>query len=122
MGPAARHSKANKELDWWKEKFALFWVPAPGAERVDSCPLADSPSLTVGKSSYRWWEGVTCRNSTVSSDSHLEVGHQQSDQRHRDGFRYSLSSVLGSVCSCFLRPILRVVAASLLATVWSSCS
>ena len=117
MGPAAHRSKVNKGLGWWKEKFALFWVPTPGAERVDSWPVADYPSLTVGKSSYRRWEGVTCRNSTVSSDSHLEVGHQQSDQRHRGGFRYSLSLVLGPVCLCFLRPVLRTVAASLMATV-----
>ena len=33
-----------------------------------------SPVQPVGKSFYRLREGVTCRNSTVSSDSHLEVG------------------------------------------------
>ena len=34
-----------------------------------------------------------CRNSTVSSDSHLEIGHRWSDQRHLGCFKYSYSSV-----------------------------
>ena len=40
----------NHYIGGWKEKFALFWVLAPRAERVGSCPVADSPSLTVGRS------------------------------------------------------------------------
>ena len=43
----------------------------------------------VGKSFYRLREGATRRNSTVSSDSHLEFGHQWSDERHLDCGRYS---------------------------------
>ena len=31
---------------------------------------------------YRQREGATRRNSTVSSDSHLEIRHQWSDQCH----------------------------------------
>ena len=34
-------------------------------------------------------EGVTCRNSTVSSDSHTEIGHLWSDQSHLDCFKNS---------------------------------
>ena len=34
------------------------------------------------ESFYRQREGATCRNSTVSSDSHLEIGHLWSDQHH----------------------------------------
>ena len=37
----------------------------------------------------------------VSSDGHLEVGHQWSDQHHLDCFRYSLPSVPELVCSNF---------------------
>ena len=42
-----------------------------------------------GKSFYRQKEGPTCRNSTVSSDSHLQIGHQWSDQCHLDCLRYN---------------------------------
>ena len=37
-------------------------------------------------------EAATCRNSTDSSDSHLEIGHQWSDQHHVGCFKYSYSS------------------------------
>ena len=47
-------------------------------------------------------EETTCRNSTVSSDSHLETGHQWSDQCHFDCFKYGRSSVPGLVCTHFL--------------------
>ena len=33
--------------------------------------------------------GSTCRNSTVISNSHLQIDHQWSDQHHLDCFRYS---------------------------------
>ena len=32
---------------------------------------------------------IAYRNSTVSSDSHLQIGHQWIDQHHLDHFRYS---------------------------------
>ena len=69
----------------------------------DSCPKTDSPHLwqPVNKSFYRWKEGATCRNSTVSSDSHLAIGRQWSDQHHLDCFKYSWSLVPGSICSQF---------------------
>ena len=38
---------------------------------------------------YRWREGVTCRNSTVSSDSHLQSDHWWSDQHHLDCLKYN---------------------------------
>ena len=31
--------------------------------------------------------GAARRNSTVSSESHLETGHRRSDQRHPDSFK-----------------------------------
>ena len=66
------------------------WGREGGLLSSGRLPLTDSRQEL-----FRWREAVTCRNSTVSSDSHLEVGHQQSDQCHQDCFRYSLSSLLG---------------------------
>ena len=44
--------------------------------KASSSP-APSTALTIrGKSFYRQREGAICRNSTVSSDSQLEIGHQ----------------------------------------------
>ena len=59
--------------------------------RAYTSPKANSPPhpQLVGKSFYRLREEATCRNSTVSSDSHLEIGHQWSDQYHLDCFKYS---------------------------------
>ena len=91
-GPAAHCSKANKEARLVERKVCFIldagnWA----AGRVDGCPKADSPHprQSVGKSFYRQREGPTCRNNAVSSDSHLEIGHRLSDQRHLDCFRYS---------------------------------
>ena len=44
---------------------------------MDSCPKADSPSSqqSGGKSFYRQRKEAIYRNCTVSSDSHLEIGH-----------------------------------------------
>ena len=60
--------------------------------------------------------GTACRNSTVICNSHLPIGHQLSDQCHLR-FRYSQSSVPGSICSHFLWPVLRIVAAHVLGIV-----
>ena len=49
----------------WRGKFALFQMLATGGV------------------------GTICRNSTVISESHLQSGHQWSDQRHLGCFRYS---------------------------------
>ena len=102
-GPLLASLKPIKRPGWWKGKFALFWMLATlGEGRVEACPKASSPiSQSVGKKFYRWREGATCRNSTVSSDSHLEVGHPWSDQHHL--------GCLGSVCFHFLRPVVQIV-------------
>ena len=54
-----------------------------------------------------------CRNSTVSSDSHLETGHWWSDLCHLDGF--SILQLQDLFVSSSLRPILRIVAAYVMA-------
>ena len=94
----------QKPINRWKGNFAFFWMPAtPGGQRghggrADLCLKADWQSQSVGKCFYRQRERATCVNSTVSSDSHLPIGHQGPDQHHLGCFRYSESSVPGSVC------------------------
>ena len=71
---------------------------------------------------YRLREGATCRNSTVSSDSHLAVAI--------GGLTSIILIVLSAVSLHFQgqlvlissRPVLGIVAAHVIATVWSSCS
>ena len=58
-----------------------------GAEHLSNGHL---PLLQpVGKSFYRQLEGAMYINSTVSSDCHLEIGPEWSDQHHIDCFKYS---------------------------------
>ena len=83
--------KPIKKQGWWKGNFALFWMLATGegggltpVQRLT--PFSRQSGI---KSIYRQREGVTCRNSTVSSESHLEIGHWWSNQCHLDGFKYN---------------------------------
>ena len=83
-GLAARSSKTSREARLVERK----WMPANGDRgRRYTCPKADFPSPTMlhqqsgGKRFYRWREGAPGRNSRVSSDAHLEIGLQRSDQR-----------------------------------------
>ena len=83
-GLAARSSKTSREARLVERK----WMPADEAlGRRYTCPKADFPSPTTlhqqseGKSFYRRREGALGRNSRVSSDAHLEIGLQRSDQR-----------------------------------------
>ena len=85
---AAHRSKANKQASLVERKVCFISNAGSwGRGRVaDICPKADSPppGNQLGKSSYRQSVGgrAICRNSTVISDSHLQIGHQWSDQRH----------------------------------------
>ena len=79
---------------WWREDRRL-------SKDQPSMP----PQKSGGKSFYRQLVGVggaMSRNSTVNSDSHLEVVLRWPDQHYPDCFKYSYSSVLGSVCSHIL--------------------
>ena len=72
-----------------KEALLYFGCQQP-VGRANACLKADSLPLTVGgRSFYRQRQRATCRNSTVSSDSHLKVCHWWSDQHHPDCFKYS---------------------------------
>ena len=83
--------KPIKRQNWWKRKFALFWMLAAGGGGGPSVQRPTPPHPTdspVGMSIYKQREGATCRSSIVSSDSHLELGHQWSGQCHLDCFEY----------------------------------
>ena len=73
--------KPIKRPGWWKGKFALFWMLATMGEGrcLSKGRLPPHPQQSVGKSFYRRREGATCRNSTVSSDRPLDIGHRWSD-------------------------------------------
>ena len=59
----------------------------------------------------------------VTSDSHLQTGHQWSDQSHLFFFLGTVSLQLQGWCTPIsLRPVLGVVAVHVMATVWSSCN
>ena len=74
VGSGVCRLKANIEARLLERK-ALFWRLAT--------------SWGVEKSFYSCREGVPCRNSTVSSDSHLGTGLQWSDQCHLACFKNS---------------------------------
>ena len=59
---------------WKKGKFVLFQMLATGGRTTDVCPKADALRWQPrGKSLYKQKEEVPGRNSTISSDSHLQV-------------------------------------------------
>ena len=74
--------KLLKRPGWWKGEFSLFGMPTARGGRADACPEVVCPTLTISGQEVEGGEGATCRNTTISSDSHLEIGHQWSDQHH----------------------------------------
>ena len=86
-GPAAHCSKTHKQAGWWKGKFALFHMLATGEEGGAGkylCKGQLSLWQPMGQELFfflRQKEGATCKNRTVSSDSHLQIGHRWSDQQ-----------------------------------------
>ena len=76
VGPAACHSEGNEEARLVERKVCFILDASTwGGGRMDLL-------ITHGQSFYRQREGAISRNSTVSSDSHLEICHQWSDQCH----------------------------------------
>ena len=76
---------------WGEGKFALFQMPATrGIGQTSVQRLTPQPlNSQGGKSFYRHREGATCRNSTASPDSRLEIGPRWSDQHYLGCFGYS---------------------------------
>ena len=63
---------------WWKGKFVLLQMPTTGGEGGRHLSKGRPPPKVVGESFYRWgwgdaWGEVTCRNSTVISNSQLQL-------------------------------------------------
>ena len=81
--PTAGHSKANRKV----------------------CFILDASNGGLGGEGGFYRQGEGDAETAVWSDGHHEIGDQWSDQYHLDCFKYSLSLVLGSVCSHFLEAI-----------------
>ena len=67
-----------------------FWqLLGEGGRHLSKGQLPPPPPREWGESFYRQRGAVaTCRNRTVISNSHLQIGHQWSDQHHLDCFQY----------------------------------
>ena len=107
MGPTACCSKTNQPARLGE--FALSQMPATGEwegwQTSVQRPTPPPPPLRIGNQRAgafiaRSGEGATCRNSTVSSDSHLQIGHQGSAQ-HYVGY-------LGTVILQFQGPLVPI--------------
>ena len=120
---AARHSKANKQARLEERK--ICFISDAGNWRGGWQPSVQRPTPPSDKQAVRAFTekvgegGTTCTKSAVIPNSPLQVGHQWSDQHHLGCSRCSFS-VLGALVPNSLRSILRIVAAQVLGTVWSS--
>ena len=92
---AAHHPKANKQARLVERKVRSISDAVTGmgggwtsVQRLTPTQ-PPTPGNQWGKSFYRQKKGATCRNSTVSSDSHLQTGHRQSDQCHLNCLKYN---------------------------------
>ena len=103
------------------------WQPGQGAGGADSRPKADSPHPPPHDNQWarafiRRREGATRRNSTVSSDSPPEIGHVVIGDPNSI-ILIVLSTVnlqfQGRFAPILWRPVLEIVAAYVMATVWS---
>ena len=81
---------------------------------MDLYPRADSPHFplaTSGAKAFIDRRRARCRNSTINSDSNLQIDYQWSDQRHLGCFRTVNLQFQGPFVPISLRPVLRVVEA-----------
>ena len=86
-------------------------------------PSSLNPQATCGARAfiYRVWGWGLHAETAVISDSRLETGHRWSAQRHLVWGPVNLQ-FQGPFVPISLRPVLRIVAARVLGTVWSSYS
>ena len=89
-GPAAHLSKASRKArlverkvcfildanNWWGGGLGVGYTPV---QRPTPPPC--NQGTRALKALLKTEAGATCRNSTVSSDRHLEIGHRWPDQR-----------------------------------------
>ena len=91
-GPASRHSKANKEARLVERKVCFILQAGSRGGGQGRRTSVQRPTPTTDNQGARAFTDSfysTGRNSTGSSNSHHELGHRWSDQRHLDCFRYS---------------------------------
>ena len=86
--------KTNKQARLVERKVGFisdvdYWGREVGGRLTKSRLPSSTAANQWGKSFYRQKNGDRCRNSTVNSDSNLQIDYQWSDQRHLDCFRYS---------------------------------
>ena len=90
-GRAARRSKANKEARLVERK--VCFVSDAGNQSGEGGLLSKGRLPPTDSQWTRAFidggRGLPAENSTVGSDSHLEIGHWWSDERHLDCFKYS---------------------------------
>ena len=84
VGLAACLSKTNKQARLVERRVCLIsdasnWRGA-GSGYLCKSQLHPYPLKSRGESFYR--QSVSCRNSTVISNSHLQIDHEWSDQPH----------------------------------------
>ena len=72
---------ATKPLELWLvgRKVCFIWLMATEGRWSPLQGLTPLNLIVRGKSFYRECKGGPCRNSTVNSDCHLEIGHWWSD-------------------------------------------
>ena len=132
-GLATHCSKANKQagLNDVKESLLYFrrrqlgwggWQTSVQRSSPPSAPYPRIGNQWTGAFIDRSGEGALCRNNTVSSDSHLQIDHQWSGQHYVGYLGTVILQFQGPLVPISLQSLLRIVAAHVLSTVWSSSS
>ena len=82
-----RRGRQRMRRTWvWASYRSFWWTGKPGLLQFVGSQTVRHDWVTELTD---WGAGATCRNSKVISDSHLQTGHQWSDQCHLDCFRYN---------------------------------
>ena len=129
--PKKESNTERQVLD--RRKCCFIEEASNSGEKLDSCPKEPTLHCQSGgrvlkaefQGVHRLGQGAMCRNNTVSSNTHLEIGH--------GGLISVILIVLSTVnlqvqgwfVPISLRPVLGIMqdgAAYVMATVWSSCS
>ena len=123
VGSSCLPLKRNRETRWWEGKFVLLWMLAIGGgmwtpvQRLT--PYPDNQCLRASVDREREFQSETAQ-SALTVILKLIIG----------GLTSVISYVLstnnlqshGRFVPVSLRPVLRILAAYVMATVWSSCS
>ena len=108
-----------KSQSGWKGKFALFWMPAKWRGEEGSCRKAEPLFNHWTKSFYRWRGEATCTVTWLSSWNWSCTGLISIILIIINTVNLQFQSWFVPIS---LRPVLRIVEADVMATVWSSYS